>query len=149
MAAYRFVTTWRFDAPIERVFAVLEDIGGWPGWWPAVRQAQALDDDLWRYTWRSRLAYDLTFDARVTRVDPPFMIEGRATGDLSGLGRCRLYEDQGTTVVYDWEVRTGRRWMDRLAPLARPVFVWNHDRVMRQGAEGLARELGVRLLAHC
>jgi len=32
-----------------------------------------------------------------------------------------------------------------IAPLARPLFVWNHDRVMRAGGEGLAGELGVAL----
>ncbi|MCA1656715.1 MAG: polyketide cyclase, partial [Actinobacteria bacterium] len=35
-----------------------------------------------------------------------------------------------------------------LAPLARPVFRWNHDVVMRQGGEGLADRLGARLLAY-
>ena len=34
------------------------------------------------------------------------------------------------------------------APLLRPVFAWNHDIVMRQGGEGLARLLGARLVAH-
>jgi len=36
--------------------------------------------------------------------------------------------------------------MARLAPLARPIFEWNHNGVMRAGGEGLARHLGVRLL---
>ena len=36
--------------------------------------------------------------------------------------------------------------MNLLAPLARPIFEWNHDVVMRRGAEGLARLLGARLV---
>ena len=36
---------------------------------------------------------------------------------------------------------------DRLAPLARPLFAWNHDYVMRNGGRGLARLLDARLLA--
>jgi hypothetical protein len=48
--------------------------------------------------------------------------------------------------VYEWDVRTARAWMNWLAPVARPAFAWNHDAVMRQGAEGLARLLGVPLL---
>jgi len=32
--------------------------------------------------------------------------------------------------------------MNRLAPLARPAFECNHDYVMRQGAHGLAEQLG-------
>jgi hypothetical protein len=36
--------------------------------------------------------------------------------------------------------------MNLLAPIAKPVFAWNHDVVMRQGGEGLARRLGARLI---
>jgi hypothetical protein len=35
--------------------------------------------------------------------------------------------------------------MNLLAPLARPVFSWNHDELMREGAQSLARRLGVEL----
>jgi hypothetical protein len=51
-------------------------------------------------------------------------------------------------VVYEWNVRTAKAWMNRIAPIARPAFEWNHDAVMRQGGEGLARRLGVELLVH-
>jgi hypothetical protein len=37
--------------------------------------------------------------------------------------------------------------MNLLSPIARPVFEWNHDWVMRNGGEGLAALLGCRLLA--
>jgi len=36
---------------------------------------------------------------------------------------------------------------DAAGPLARPVFAWNHDAVMRQGAAGLAERLGAELVA--
>ena len=102
---------------------------------------------LWELTWRSALPYDLTFTSRVTRRDPPHAIEGTADGELIGVGRWRLYSGPaGTAAVYEWNVRTARAWMNRLAPVARPVFAWNHDVVMRQGAEGLARLLGAQLL---
>jgi hypothetical protein len=38
--------------------------------------------------------------------------------------------------VYEWNVRTTERWMNVVAPLARPVFAWNHDCLMRNGAPG-------------
>jgi hypothetical protein len=38
--------------------------------------------------------------------------------------------------------------MNRMAPIARPAFVWNHDYVMRQGAHGLAKRLGAELLEY-
>jgi hypothetical protein len=38
--------------------------------------------------------------------------------------------------------------MNAGAPLLAPLFVWNHDQVMAEGGRGLARHLGVPLLAH-
>ena len=37
--------------------------------------------------------------------------------------------------------------MNTLAPVARPVFRCNHDRVMTAGGQGLAGKLGARLLS--
>jgi len=98
--------------------------------------------------WRSRLPYPVRFQFRTDRVERPALMEGRADGELAGSGRWRLFEQDGVTaVLYEWNVQTTRAWMNALAPLARPVFGWNHDVVMRWGGEGLARRLGVRLLA--
>jgi hypothetical protein len=35
--------------------------------------------------------------------------------------------------------------MNLAAPVARPAFTWNHDALMREAAEGLARRLGAEL----
>jgi hypothetical protein len=101
-----------------------------------------------RYTWRSKLPYELEFEMRTTRVERPHALEGEASGELAGTGRWRLFEGNGATaVLYEWNVRTTRPWMNLLAPVARPIFAWNHDYVMRNGAEGLARLLDAPLLA--
>jgi hypothetical protein len=97
--------------------------------------------------WRSRLPYRLRFEFVVERVERPRLMEGRVVGDVSGVGRWRLLEDDGVTaVLYEWDVATTKRWMNLLAPVIRPVFEWNHDVVMRWGGEDLARRLGARLL---
>ena len=76
------------------------------------------------------------------------MLEGHASGELEGVGIWRFYEGAaGTAVVYSWDVSTTRAWMNRLAPIGRPAFAWNHDYVMRNGARGLADRLGVELIA--
>ena len=49
-----------------------------------------------------------------------------------------------TTVRYDWKVETTKRWMNLIAPIARPLFSWNHDVVMGWGGEGLAKRLDVQ-----
>ncbi len=103
---------------------------------------------LGRYVWKSRLPYRLGFDTRIVAIDRPRYMEGHAAGELEGTGRWRLFEEGPmTAVTYQWEVRTTAAWMNRVAPLARPVFAWNHDVVMAWGAQGLARLLGARLLA--
>ena len=101
-----------------------------------------------RYVWKSRLPYRLEFFVRTTKVERPGLLEGQASGELAGTGRWRLFEQDGLTVVlYEWNVRTTRRWMNTLAPVGRPIFAVNHDHVMRNGGRGLARLLGARLLA--
>src|SRR4051812_47245152 len=153
MSSYRFVTTWCLEAPIDDVYDALIDCATWPEWWRGVEEAlerEPGDEDglgaLWHLRWRSALPYSLGFDIRTTRVQRPFVIEGIATGDLSGSGRWRLYEGLGTAVVYEWHVGTTKAWMNLFGPLARPVFAWNHDVVMRRGGQGLAQRLGSRLL---
>ena len=155
MAEYRFLTTWLLDSDRDRVWEAIYDQEGCPSWWRGVEDVVELrpgdDDGLGshsRLTWRSRLPYDLVFEARTTKVERPHLLEAEASGELAGQGRWRLYEADGTTaVLYEWNVHTTRPWMNLLAPLARPVFAWNHDWVMSRGGEGLARLLGCRLLA--
>jgi Polyketide cyclase / dehydrase and lipid transport len=156
LEGYRFLTTWLLDAPRDDVFRVVWDFEAWPSWWRGVESVVQLEPgdgdgvgSLGRYVWKSRLPYRLEFDMRTTRVERPRLMEGAAIGELTGIGRWRFFEDGSlTAVVYEWDVRTTRPWMNALAPLARPVFAWNHDVIMRWGGEGLARRLGAPLLAH-
>lgn len=155
MADYAFLTTWLLDCERERVWEAIYDQERWPEWWRGVEAAEELrsgDGDrvgaVSRMVWRSLLPYRVRFEVTTTRVERPHLMEGRATGELAGTGRWRLYEDDGVTaVLYEWNVATTRAWMNLLAPLARPVFEWNHDWVMARGGEGLAQLLGCHLLA--
>ena len=149
MTHYRFLTTWLLEAPIERVWDVLYDARRWPAWWRGVQRVDVLDEGtLWRTAWRSALPYTLAFEFAIEREERPGLLVGRARGELAGLGTWRLYEGpNGTASTWDWEVATTAAWMNAFGPVARPVFAWNHHRIMRWGAEGLARELGCRLVA--
>jgi hypothetical protein len=94
----------------------------------------------------TRLPYRLGFDIRVRQLQPPTTVEAVATGELDGVGRWTFTPvDGGTLVRYDWDVRTTRWWMNRAAPVARPVVVWNHDALMREAALSLARRLDADL----
>ena len=150
MAHYSFVTFWRIPAPLEQVWDAIYHAERWPQWWKGVEQVLELEPAtgengvgvLRQFTWKSRLPYRLTFQMRVTRVEPLVLMESSAAGELEGTGRWSFSTDGATTAVrYDWNVRTTKRWMNLLAPLARPLFKWNHDVVMKQGEEGLRRLL--------
>lgn len=160
MPDYRFLSTWLLEAERERVWEAIHASERWPSWWRGVEHVIRLEDgdadglgQLDRFTWRSRLPYELSFEMRTTRVERPHLLEGAASGELEGSGRWRLFEespngaaDAVTAVTYEWGVSTTKRWMNALTPLLRPAFEWNHDWVMRNGATGIAAELGCRLL---
>ncbi len=155
MADYRFLTTWLLEAPRERVWDAIYDSERWPEWWQGVLEAEKLEEgdetgvgQYGRYVWKSKLPYKLEFFVRTTRVESPHLLEGAASGELAGTGRWRLFDQDGVTaVLYEWEVHTTRAWMNLLAPIARPIFVVNHNYVMRNGGAGIARLLEGRLLA--
>lgn len=152
MPDYRFVTVWRLAAPIDRVFAEIDGIEQWPEWWTSVRRVERLAAGdaagigaTFRTTFRGRLPYELRFDTRTTRREPPTSLAGDATGELEGVGEWTLWEDGGwTNVRYVWAIRTTAAWMNLLAPLpfVDAIFRLNHHAVMRKGLEGIRRRLG-------
>ena len=154
MAAYEFLTTWILDAPRGAVWDAIHEVERWPEWWRGVRSVDQLEEGdsdgvgaLYRHEWRSVIPYPVRFDVRITRIEPQELIEADADGKLVGVGRWRLSGEPETTVTYEWNVRTTQLWMNLAAPIARPVFRWNHNVVMHQGGTGLAALLGARLLA--
>jgi uncharacterized protein YndB with AHSA1/START domain len=155
VADYRFLTTWLLDSPREPVFDAIYDQASWPGWWRGVEEASEIrpgEEDgvgtVARMVWKSLLPYRVEFEVTTTHVERPHLLQADAVGELTGVGRWRLFEYEGATaVLYEWNVATTRAWMNLLAPVARPVFEWNHDWVMARGGEGIANLLGCRLLA--
>lgn len=154
MSEYRFLTIWQLEAPLAAVCKAIENSLAWPEWWPGVEKVEELsagDADgigsVRRYTWKGRLPYRLTFDVQVTHMELQTMVEGVASGDVIGIGRWSFANDGALTVArYEWQVRPTALWMRLLSPVASPLFRWNHDILMRQGGEGLARRLNARLV---
>jgi len=153
MANYLFVTTTEIAAPAERVWGEVGHLEKWTTWWPGlvgVRELEPGDDDLRgaliEFTFKSRLPYTLSFQGRITRVDPLQRMDIEAVGELEGVAVYEL-EDRGqvTRQRLTWSVRTTKPWMNALAPVARPFFAWNHDVLMKAGARGLARKLGTEV----
>jgi hypothetical protein len=154
MTAQQFilVSNWRLEAPLDRIWEELVRPDEWPRWWRAVKRVELLAEGdatgigaVRRFTWGSALPYGVSFDMRVTRIEPMSVIEGRASGELDGLGRWTLRPDDGaaTMVRYEWQIELTKPWMRTLAPLLRPAFAWNHNVVMDWGYRDLCRRLGI------
>jgi hypothetical protein len=154
MARYHFVTDIHLSAPPEPVWQFIADPSAWPQWWRWLKTVDILErgdaDTLGqraRFTFGTALPYSLSFESETVRAVRPLLLEGKATGELAGTGRWELSGGaMGTNARYTWIVETTKRWMNAMAPIARPAFSWNHDVLMRDFAKGFARAVHAELL---
>ncbi|WP_123043061.1 polyketide cyclase [Cohnella candidum] len=152
---YNFETNWKFEADIEEVWRLVGGIR-YGDWWRGVTAEQIYQNpgqdgigDKYRYVFRTKLPYQLAFDAEIVKIEAPRYLEIKATGELEGRGAWTLTQEGGVTHVrYVWQVNANKKWMNALAPILRPAFVWNHDQVMDEGAKGIAAAIGAKLLAY-
>ena len=155
MTEYRLLTIWRIEAPLDAVYAAIHDSPHWSEWWPGVMKVELVSSgdadgigSVLHYDLHGRLPYRMAFVVRATRIEPSVAIEGAVQGDLAGIGRWRFSRQGAISIVeYEWHVLGTRWWMNLIAPFARRMFIRNHGIVMRQGAEGLSRKLGARLVS--
>ena len=148
---FEFFDEWRLAAELDEVWAVIRDVETWPEWWPLVRSVTPVTgrtNPTWEFRFRTRLPYNMVFAAEVLHDDPQVGVEAQVAGTVQGSGRWRVVAIEGGTLVrFDFWVRPHVAWMRAVAPVARPVFSWNHRSVMAGGATALARRLNTRLLA--
>lgn len=137
---YHFVTDWRCNASLERVWSVVLDIQRYPGRWRNFRRVAVTRGD--GKSVGSRIAcevhgslpYSLRYVLEVLESRPHTHILLRSTGDLVGTGRWQFQPDDSTTQArYDWDVATTNPILNLIAPLARGLLADNHQEVMANG----------------
>jgi hypothetical protein len=152
LSRYHIVTTWRFDASVEEVGAILADVERLAQWWPSVYLAvreiahgdpTGVGKEVELHT-KGWLPYTLRWTFRVTEVE-----QGRVvltpTGDFLGQGEWTFLQDGPTAVVrYDWDVEARKPVLRMLTWLLRPIFTANHNWAMRKGEKSLRLELARR-----
>ncbi len=154
MAEYNFLTVWKFDAPLERVYAAIHQADQYHLWWKGQSPVETIEKGdaqgvgaVTKFCTKGILPYRLVYTGTVREIIPLQKIMGTTCGQLEGTGIWLFESNSGvSTVSYRWTVKTNWRWMNWTTPLLRPLFVWNHNIVMRWGGEGLANYLGCRLL---
>jgi hypothetical protein len=155
IAPFEFHDEWRIAADRATVWEVVRAVEQWPQWWPYARSVRLLQPGVdgtlgtrHRFTFRTRLPYSMMFDSEIVAERPGVGVDTTVTGQVDGTGRWQVTPvEGGSSVVFDWVVTPRPRWMRLAAPLARPIFVWNHRSLMLAGGAALARHLGVRLIS--
>lgn len=148
MAEYSFVTKWFIRSDPRRVWDELNATERYHDWWPGFVEYHSLTPGITgvgaraERVVRGALPYRLRYTTTTTHYDPPREVAYDSEGDLMGRGRFRVDErDGGTQVTFYWDVRTTGAVLNLLAPVLRPLFAWNHNRVMAQGERALSKRL--------
>ncbi len=143
LTQYHFLERWHAEAPPEAVWDLVADPRTYPRWWSEFLEVTPLNDiegvgARVAVHVRAALPYHMRFQLESVHYDRPHATEVRVTGDLVGYMRWLFapYE-RGTYLVFEQEVRTGKRLLNVLAPLGKPFFAWNHRGMMRHGEQGL------------
>ncbi len=151
---YSFLTVWKFDAPLEKVYYAIYDADNYHVWWRGQSKVETIKPGnglgvgaVKKFRTRSFLPYTLTYEGTVREVEPLKKVMGTTIGELEGTGTWIFESENGTsTVKYYWVVKTNSFLMNFLSPIFKPLFEWNHNVVMKWGGEGLAKYLGCRLV---
>lgn len=149
------ITEATLTAGLEPVWRTLTEIERWSSWWRWARRIEELaapDESgvggVYLNEMTTPLVYGFVYETEVVELTYPELIRVRSTGDLEGDGLMTMngLDDGGTRFEFHWLVQTPRPWMNVLAPLLRPMFVWNHNRLMEDFGAGLAEEAGGTLV---
>ncbi|MGH2375144.1 MAG: SRPBCC family protein [bacterium] len=145
LTEYHFSEQWFVDAPIEEVWPVIRKVANYPSWWTEFLEATKRNDidgpgGIVAVHVKAALPYHMYFDIEAVREEPPRIAEVRVRGDLNGSMHWTLAsEGSGTRLHFEETVMTGKKLLNVLAPLFKPLFAWNHEIMMTHGEEGLRR----------
>ena len=156
---YHLGYRWRIDGPVETVYHFISHGRTYPEWFPVFREARSDDDAVRvgarvRYHVKAVLPYHLYWDVRVTRLEPPHLVETNTTVSLggwlrlSGWVRFRLQARDGhVEVINEQGMRAERSLPGPLRALAARAFAFNHHRAMAGGGRGLQRAVNATVAA--
>jgi hypothetical protein len=150
---YSFQSVWNIPESRAKVWQVMTSPPfSWDKWWPQLHDirnmkvAADLEGTSFSCTWKAPLGYSLHSHITIGEAVKENQVKLHVNGDLLGVVTCILSAESGSTRVdIDWQVETTLRWMNRLTPVLRPVFLWGHHYVMRSGERGLRKHLQKQL----
>jgi uncharacterized protein YndB with AHSA1/START domain len=155
-ARYHFLSDFTMTSSREAVWSALSATEEWPSWWRWLKRidvVRAATSDtgigaVYRNHIGSPTGYAFRFQGEIVDVDPSRRIDLLLSGEIVGRVRYIVSDEPsgGTHVSYAQLVETPKWWMNLLAPIARPGFNWNHDKLMTDFGRGLATASGGELV---
>lgn len=142
------MSTWHTPGALEEVEATILDIDSWKQWWSGLEEGRVVAYNggvvvggVVACTWKSLVGYRLSMRLTITDYKPRQSIEFRSEGDLVGEGSWKFRSLGLTETAMDvtWNVATTKDWMNIFGPVLRPLFVQNHNILMRKGESGLRK----------
>lgn len=96
--------------------------------------------------WKGCFTHKVGVMMRTIVAEENIMLVTKSHGDLQGLARWELSDiPVGTTVRYTGEVSISS-WLRWLYPVVSPLIDRHYHKIMREGATGMAKRLGVELI---
>ena len=154
MVVYHFYHEHYFNAPIEKVWAILDDAESWPKWSKGFKkmtrvnqESEAKVGSLLDCEVKGDLPYTIRFRLKVTHYEPPNRMGYHASGALEGTGKWELEtRKEGTFLQYYWDVGTTNPFFNLFAkiPGFKKIMEKNHDKVMDDTFENMVNILKIR-----
>jgi uncharacterized protein YndB with AHSA1/START domain len=144
---YEFRDEWHIPFPIEQVWDLISRPSRYPEWWWKVFLRARLLNDLpepsvggrVEFLAKGWLPYKVRYTAETTRLEPPTLMEFKATGDFrTDASRWVLKEENGgTSATLEWNPIVDKAIIKLTSPVAKPLFRSNHSWTMRHGERQL------------
>ena len=155
-ARYHFLSDFVITSSRDAVWTALIAVEEWPTWWRWLKRIDVIREAtsengvgaVYRNHVSSPTGYGFVFEGETAEVERLCRIDLMLSGEIVGRVRYLVSDDPsgGTNVSYAQLVETPKWWMNLLAPIARPGFTWNHDKLMTDFGRGLAKASGGELV---
>ncbi|HXJ48626.1 MAG TPA: SRPBCC family protein [Candidatus Acidoferrum sp.] len=147
---YDFTDVWTVPVDIQFAWRMVDDVAGWPAWWPDYRFAEIVSDvrhgpgTRWHVKVKSDLPYTVDFEFTVLAHEPPAYVKTRVEGFFEGEIDWRLEQitpDQTRLTLHE---QTETRWalINLTARIGgRRLLMRNHESAMRRGELGMKQAI--------
>ncbi len=147
---YDFTDAWMVPVGIAFAWRMVDDVAGWPAWWPDYRFAEIVSDGKhgpgtrWHVKVKSDLPYTVDFEFTVLEHQPPTYVKTRVQGFFEGEIDWRLEETSLNQTRLTLHEQTETKWalINLTARIGgRRLLIRNHESAMRRGEVGMKQAI--------